>query len=852
MSVPADASVLEENKENIQPLPGGRPASRLSHALKTSSASHQAFKDQRQREREQFELALKESDNLDDPLQLYIDYINWTHTYFPQGANSESGLVILLERCISIFRDVFLYKNDPRYLKIWLEYTNYSDSPRDVYVYLAKKEIGNRLSLYYEEFAKFLESKGKFNDACQIYELGIQYNAFPLSRLQRSYEKFRARVDSGINQVQTTTIVRDALAVKQGSVARFGGEDNEQPRKKSKLEVFKDNTENPTVLQSIFGIGVDDQNLQLGSAKSRVKENTIAAKQWTGEVLKQKTTPPSTSSTKFQVFKDENPQEPETKITVVFDKQDLAASLIETKGKKPERVLINMDLVYQNDQEYSLPELLALSRKRKDPEFTQTLMNPLKGINVTNPEPTITMYSKMANNEVMSMFNSNRDFEEGEEQLHDNTTTQNFDGFVTETIDVQPVLQPHTTPPTDKEDYADTPSSPFVDEPIVSQKVIINPFDKETRDLYLDNLSIPLTVFAGFFDKTNISSNSLGKFKSITHDNKKIAKSSQQAIIDYCGDEIYCLIHELGQGGYGLVYLIETASTGELKALKIESPASRWEFYILHQIHRRLLGFPPRLSSQFVQAESLFYFNDESFLIMDYYSQSTLLDVVNYYKSSNLPIEESLVIYFAIELLKALETLHSIGILHGDLKADNCMVHFENIEESEWSEYYTSDGSNGWDKKGITLIDFGRGVDLKLFPKDAMFSCVNLKVDQQDCPAMHKGEPWSYEVDYYGLASIIHTLLFGNYIKIRHNGTKVQLEATFRRYWQSQLWSGLFDLLLNPYSVNEPRHPKIMELKQQREMFENWLISNSRPKGLKRVISSLEKELNSINNKRVS
>ena len=69
---------------------------------------------------------------------------------------------------------------------------------------------------------------------------------------------------------------------------------------------------------------------------------------------------------------------------------------------------------------------------------------------------------------------------------------------------------------------------------------------------------------------------------------------------------------------------------------------------------------------------------------------------------------------FTVELLKALEALHSVGILHGDLKADNCMVRFEPINESDWSERYDRSGKFGWSHKSIHLIDFGRAVDMTL------------------------------------------------------------------------------------------------------------------------------------------
>lgn len=38
---------------------------------------------------------------------------------------------------------------------------------------LGQKEIGTELALYYEEFAKYLELNEKFQDATQIYEMGL-------------------------------------------------------------------------------------------------------------------------------------------------------------------------------------------------------------------------------------------------------------------------------------------------------------------------------------------------------------------------------------------------------------------------------------------------------------------------------------------------------------------------------------------------------------------------------------------------------------------------------------------------------------------------------------------------------
>ncbi|EMG48247.1 BUB1 Checkpoint serine/threonine-protein kinase BUB1 [Candida maltosa Xu316] len=884
---PVDIEKLESQKENIQPLSGGRSVSKLLETFPShSKVNFQQHKHRLSKEREQFEQKLLDCDELDDPLQVYIDYIDWTHYNYPQGANTDSGLLILLEKCTSNFRDIQLYKNDPRYLKVWLEYTNYSDSPRDIYVYLAKKEIGNQLALYYEEFASFLELQGKLVDANQIYELGIQSDAFPLKRLQRSYENFKQRRNLESNSISSSSdIVREVLALKRGSAVESFTESNSRPSKKLKLDVFKDDEQqDQSVLHSIFDGGFVEE-VKLNPTKQRIKENSIAATTWKGQILKQKIAAPSNGSGigKIPVFRDV-PIVSETKSSVHIDDQNNAYTLIETVGKKTEKVPINMDLLYPDSTtEYSLMELLAIYRsiqraKRFAPtqvirdiyEKDETTKTITLGMNDTTTErtkygkdPTITMNGNLANNELQNIYNDaayeyNTDDEE-EDKLNEPTVT-NYDGYVTETLqtpDIIPTQDDHaptqldaiTTPPTDKEDNS-VMSSPFVSQPV--QATIIDPFNVHLQNDFLNNLAIPMSTYSGYHDNSSLKVDRIRKFRDITNKNQSINKGSQSAIIDCCGQKLYCLLHELGRGGYGYVYLIEDGSNGNLKALKIESPASKWEFYILHQIHRRLVGEPLYKQHYFIRADSLYYFRDESFLILDYCSQSTLLDVVNNFKNQGAAIDECLVVFFTIELLKIVETLHSVGILHGDLKADNCMVRFESVKDGLWSEKYDRKGDFGWSSKSVTLIDFGRAVDLKLFPKNTRFTSY-FKTDVQDCPQMNEGQPWTYEADYYGVAGIIHTILFGNYIKIKKEDGKIKLVNSFKRYWQSELWNELFDVLLNPYYEDEVEFaPKIEELSIIRQNFEDWLEKYSKPKYLKEIIKNVEFELNAISRARMS
>lgn len=51
-------------------------------------------------------------------------------------------------------------------------------------------------------------------------------------------------------------------------------------------------------------------------------------------------------------------------------------------------------------------------------------------------------------------------------------------------------------------------------------------------------------------------------------------------------------------------------------------------------------------------------------------------DVINSYVVTGKPMEEVLCIYYTIEMLHMLETLHGVGIIHGDFKPDNLLIRY--------------------------------------------------------------------------------------------------------------------------------------------------------------------------------
>ena len=414
--------------------------------------------------------------------------------------------------------------------------------------------------------------------------------------------------------------------------------------------------------------------------------------------------------------------------------------------------------------------------------------------------------------------------------------------------------------------------------PIIKD-VQCNPVDDSVRQSVLDNLVAPLISYQGYHDHRPTDYGRAGEIRKFIRSLSK-AKASEKTTtslslppilrFDPASVTQYTIRRELGKGAFAPVYLAEEESTGDannsntLIAIKSEHPPTSWEFYIMAQLHIRLTSIH-RASASLLRAHSLHLFRDEGYLLEQYMDQGTLLDLVNLAKSDptsgQTTLDESVVMFFTIELIRTVEAMHSVGILHGDLKADNCLVRLHPLgsKDDEWNAQYQPDGSSGWSAKGLTLIDFGRSIDLTTFRSDVQF-IADWKTSKQDCIEMRELRPWTYQIDYYGIAGVVHSLLYGKYIEdcaveAREDGIqegmlgkqkKYKIREGLRRYWQTELWGTLFDLLLNPLSHLDgeegQRMPCRRGLRKVREGMEGWLMGEGgkRNGGLRGGLARLE------------
>ncbi|KAL2870997.1 putative checkpoint protein kinase (SldA) [Aspergillus lucknowensis] len=458
------------------------------------------------------------------------------------------------------------------------------------------------------------------------------------------------------------------------------------------------------------------------------------------------------------------------------------------------------------------------------------------------------------------------------------------------------------------------PTKTFRQQGPVIQDMLCNPVDRSVRDTILHTLQSTLAAYPGYhshFDATTHYAPEIQRFMKTAGRRSKGGdeEAFDVPIIDLPGAErSYIVRRELGAGAYAPVYLAESidslSSDSDLEstdsesggsssidaksfrrkkpsrhgfeAIKLEvGPPNAWEFYMIRTAHDRL-GRDPRLSrasESIIRVHELHTFRNETILVEDYRAQGTLLDLVNLVRNEGISghaigeggLDETLAMFFTVELFRTVEALHACGIIHGDIKADNCLIRFDDNPAPSATDQYSSDprevyyspsGLYGWASKGLSLIDFGRGIDMRAFQPSVQF-IADWKTGEHECNEIREMRPWTHQIDLYGLAGTVHVMLFGKYIESATAETTTKtyrIREPLKRYWERDIWADVFDLLLNPGAerwvrmecegkgniTNTLSLPVLNSMRHIRAKMEAWLLANAEKKNLGLQIRKLE------------
>ncbi|XJO73967.1 hypothetical protein BDV3_004860 [Batrachochytrium dendrobatidis] len=311
--------------------------------------------------------------------------------------------------------------------------------------------------------------------------------------------------------------------------------------------------------------------------------------------------------------------------------------------------------------------------------------------------------------------------------------------------------------------------------------------------------------------------------------------------------------------GYEEKKSYNTTLTPHIYALKIQSPPSSWEHYILCTLQHRV---PDDMLDSIVWCYSMYMYRNCSMMLLPHCKYGSILDCLNTVSTNSYGVDgagvnEALAVFWTIEMLKIVAGIHAVGVIHGDIKADNVMLRFEsdsakqrNISEaSSLQAQYQAGGSGGWSSKGLMVVDWGRSIDLKMFDMEQLFITPvptaksntgrggSVSVDESiECLEVRTGCCWKFQPDWYGVASIAHLLLFRTDMQVVNDmdaqpfgqQTRLKLKRPLKRNWQTGLWTRLFDILLNSGMYGAGTADDcIAAIDPVRVEFEQWLEKSS-------------------------
>ncbi|KAK1312597.1 hypothetical protein QJS10_CPA07g01166 [Acorus calamus] len=129
-----------------------------------------------------------------DPLLPWLKGIRKLKESLPREILEEK-LPRFLQNCVQAFESDKRYRNDLRYVRVWIQLMDFVDDPKMLLKKMEENKIGTKLAVFYQAYALHYEKLKKFEEADNMYHLGVQNLAEPVVELQKSYDQFLLRLE---------------------------------------------------------------------------------------------------------------------------------------------------------------------------------------------------------------------------------------------------------------------------------------------------------------------------------------------------------------------------------------------------------------------------------------------------------------------------------------------------------------------------------------------------------------------------------------------------------------------------------------------------------------------------------
>ncbi|WJX32474.1 hypothetical protein P8452_20795 [Trifolium repens] len=157
-----------------------------------------------------------------DPLLPWLRGIRKLKENLPSKTLKEK-LPEFLRKCTQTFELDRRYRNDLRYLRVWLHLMDFVDDPSALLRTMEVNQIGTKRCQFYQAYALYYEKSKNYDEAEKMYHMGVKNLAEPVDELQKSYEQFLQRMKRK-KKIQEMKAADRRVKAKNDESKRFRGD----------------------------------------------------------------------------------------------------------------------------------------------------------------------------------------------------------------------------------------------------------------------------------------------------------------------------------------------------------------------------------------------------------------------------------------------------------------------------------------------------------------------------------------------------------------------------------------------------------------------------------------------------
>ena len=233
----------------------------------------------------------------------------------------------------------------------------------------------------------------------------------------------------------------------------------------------------------------------------------------------------------------------------------------------------------------------------------------------------------------------------------------------------------------------------------------------------------------------------------------------------------YTLFKRIRESNFGEVYLTVKENNPELLMTNVIDISKKDIKSLLNYINNEKKIMEELSHPNIIKLENFIKSKNHYFFIMEYCNGGNLSDLLIKYKNKyRKPFPLKIIQHFMHQIVEGLKYIHSLNIIHRNIKLSNILIHFKNISRNNEKDGVNFDKLNDNDLLNSTIKIFDFGISIKLGSNELARSLVGTPFNMdplilkkyQNYKGDNSTQGYNEKVDIWSLGTICYQMLTGD------------------------------------------------------------------------------------------